>query len=84
MLLTATSGRLTLSLRLYGMGKDVQALLTGGDAHAGGTALAAPASPAPSAAPSPAPSAAPAAAPRKAQPKPASTGNPGKEKQPTK
>ena len=42
MLLTATSGRLTLSLRLYGMGKDVQALLTGGDAHAGGTALAAP------------------------------------------
>lgn len=48
------------------------------------TALAAPASPAPSAAPSPAPSAAPAAAPRKAQPKPASTGNPGKEKQPTK
>lgn len=45
MLLTATSGRLTLSLRLYGMGKDVQALLTGGDAHAGGTALAAPNAP---------------------------------------
>ena len=39
---------------------------------------------APAAPASPAPSAAPAAAPRKAQPKPASAGNPGKEKQPTK
>ena len=48
------------------------------------TAPATPASPAPSAAPSAAPAAAPAAAPRKAQPKPASAGNPGKEKQPTK
>lgn len=42
MLLTATSGRLILSLRLHAMGKDIQAILTGGDAHTGGTALAAP------------------------------------------
>lgn len=42
MLLTVTSGRLTLTLRLHDMGKDVQALLTGGNAHAGGIALAAP------------------------------------------
>ena len=46
MLLTATSGRLTLALVLHGMGRDIQAMLTGGDAHAGGTALAAPGFPA--------------------------------------
>lgn len=45
MQLTATSGRLTLTLSICGMGKDIQALLTGGDAHAGGTALAAPNTP---------------------------------------
>lgn len=40
--LTASSGRLTLALRLRFAGQDVQATLTGGDAHVGGTALAAP------------------------------------------
>lgn len=42
MLLTATSGRLTLALHLRSAGQDIQATLTGGDAHIGGTALAAP------------------------------------------
>lgn len=52
---------------------------TASSAQTASAARTAPAAPA-----SPSPSAAPAAAPRKAQPKPASAGNPGKEKQPTK
>lgn len=39
---TARAGRLALTLRLCRMGKDWQAVLTGGEAHLGGTALAAP------------------------------------------
>lgn len=39
---TARSGRLALTLRLCRMGKDWQAVLTGGEAHLGGTALAVP------------------------------------------
>ncbi|WP_165065049.1 hypothetical protein [Desulfovibrio sp. ZJ200] len=39
---TARSGRLTLTLRLCRMGRDWQAVLTGGEAHLGGTALAVP------------------------------------------
>lgn len=46
MQLTASSGRLSLSLRLRRMGRDIQACLTGGDAHVGGTVLAAPGIPA--------------------------------------
>lgn len=38
----ARSGRLALTLRLCRMGRDWQAVLTGGDAHLGGVALAVP------------------------------------------
>lgn len=39
---TARSGRLALTLRLCRMGQDWQVVLTGGEAHLGGTALAVP------------------------------------------
>lgn len=39
---TARSGRLSLTVRLCRMGQDWQAVLTGGEAHLGGTALAVP------------------------------------------
>lgn len=35
-------GRLDLCLRLFPQGRDLHAILTGGDGHAGATALAAP------------------------------------------